>query len=136
MSHLLTLGVYGSKHLKYTTRRIFSFLLLGIKLRFRIWTDPAASVQPTPPSQPQPVHICCLLDPKRPRTLADPSSEDKAYVCSDIINGRGGGENNGSRIQKDPGTVDKRRLRPGTSGVMEIFFLRQGPTPLPNTLSC
>lgn len=49
---------------------------------------PQADVQPTPESEPPPVHICCLFDPKRPRTRADPSSEDKAYVCSHIINGR------------------------------------------------
>lgn len=34
--------------------------------------------------------FACLLDPAGARTLADPSSEDKAYVCSDIINARGG----------------------------------------------
>lgn len=43
------------------------------------------STQPHDPSH-SPVHICCLFDPIRARTLADPSSEDKAYVCSDIIN--------------------------------------------------
>lgn len=37
-------------------------------------------------SKSQPVHICCLFDPRRAWTLADPSSEDKAYVCSGIIN--------------------------------------------------
>lgn len=46
------------------------------------------NVHPTLWSEPQPVHICCLIDPKRPRPLVDPSSEDKAYVCSDIINAR------------------------------------------------
>lgn len=46
------------------------------------------NVQPAQWSEPQPVHICCLIDPERARTLADPSSQDKAYVCSDIINAR------------------------------------------------
>lgn len=31
-----------------------------------------------------------MFDPARARTLADPSSEDKAYVCSDIINASAG----------------------------------------------
>ena len=50
-----------------------------------------------------PVHICCLFDPIRARTLADPSSEDKAYVCCDIINACAentmADEFNGSRAQ-------------------------------------
>lgn len=79
------------------------------------------NIHPTQRSEPSPVHVRCLIDPKRARTLADPSSQDKAYVCSDIINARAGktmaDEFSGSQAQW---TTEKN------SSVMESFQAIKG----------